>query len=1335
MRDILRHSFSKLNFNIESKNLTAIHKDSYNNFLYGDKNIGATIAGVLSSVSPINDSYGYASIEYVSHRFSEPKYSIQECRYKNLSYAVDLYVTFRLAIFNIDEKTKTRTIRTIKEQEILMCEFPLITDNSSFIVNGVERLVICQIHKAPGVFFNKKNKDNGTMEYLSTIIPYRGSRLEFSFSSKTTLNFRIDKHKKMPIYHLLSAIGMNKQDMVNEFYSPIELTKEKTGLYSFKTNLNDCIGSTLSINFRDEKGNIVLAKDTFITRLMVRKIKNIDTFYCNIDDLKNCYLYRDVEYKDGVLQVATQLTDKILDVIKENNVKNLAIVNENDKTFNECILVSINKDGMEYEQSLALLMKNIRPGNPFVLKDAEKNFNNIFFADAYYSLMEVGRYKLNQVLEIDVPESCTTLTRLDIVNAIKKLVLFKNGSITIDDVDSLSNRRIRSVGELVEMQFRAGVQKMAKYASEKLNSAILDTAVLSDFIVVNSVAKTVKDFFLLSELSQFMEQTNLLSELAHGRKISSLGSGGITRERASSEVRDIHITHYGRICPIETPDGQNIGLVTSLASYATLNKYGFIETPYRRVVDGVITDEVDYLDATTEKKYKIGQASREIFELDPKSDKMVSVRYNEDFTLVPRKELDYIDVSPYQITSMMASFVPFLESNDTARALMGCNMQRQAVPLLFSEAAFVATGVEKNIAKQSTAVVCAKRDGKVIYVDSKTMMVLPKVAGVTDSVDIYKLRTFEKTNNSTCINQKPIVSVNEEIKEGQIIADGSSTDHGEVALGKNLLVGFMPWRGYNYEDSVVISKRLVSEDKFTSIHIEEYEVAVRDTRLGAEEITRDISSASEQELRYLDETGIVHIGVNVSGGDILVGKLTPRSESFVTSEEKLLKAIFGDKVADKKDTSLRMPSGTFGTVVDVKILTRMGDIKDQRAQEIEREDIIKRTSQKDKELEIIEASFNDELDKLLSGVIVNIKGKKSKMLDEELKALSLHQKFAVSVADKDLMAKIADLKRIYSTAKSRIEKQFVADVSRISDGDSLPNGVLKIVKVYVAQKSRLQPGDKIAGRHGNKGVISTCLPVEDMPYMEDGTPLDLVFSCVSVPGRMNIGQILETHLGFLSYSIGKKIDNLLLEKSAAENVRKLLLDISTDKNFSNTITKASDDEIIEYGKNCTRGLYFATPVFDGCKIDDMNRLADKLGIDRSLQVKLYDGKTGEPFDRPVTVGYMYIIKLHHLVDDKMHARSTGPYSLVTQQPLGGKSYFGGQRLGEMECWALQAYGAAYTLQEMLTVKSDDVAGREKMYEAIINGETRFNSGLPESFNVLCREFRALGFDVELGIDG
>ena len=885
------------------------------------------------------------------------------------------------------------------------------------------------------------------------------------------------------------------------------------------------------------------------------------------------------------------------------------------------------------------------------------------------------------------------------------------------------------------MQFRAGVQKMAKYASEKLNSAILDTAVLSDFIVVNSVSKTVKDFFLLSELSQFMEQTNLLSELAHGRKISSLGSGGITRERASSEVRDIHITHYGRICPIETPDGANIGLVTSLASYATLNKYGFIETPYRRVVDGVITDEVDYLDATTEKKYKIGQASREIFELDPKSDKMVSVRYNEDFTLVPRKELDYIDVSPYQITSMMASFVPFLESNDTARALMGCNMQRQAVPLLFSEAAFVATGVEKNIAKQSTAVVCAKRDGKVIYVDSKTMMVLPKVAGVTDSVDIYKLRTFEKTNNSTCINQKPIVSVNEEIKEGQIIADGSSTDHGEVALGKNLLVGFMPWRGYNYEDSVVISKRLVSEDKFTSIHIEEYEVAVRDTRLGAEEITRDISSASEQELRYLDETGIVHIGVNVSGGDILVGKLTPRSESFVTSEEKLLKAIFGDKVADKKDTSLRMPSGTFGTVVDVKILTRMGDIKDQRAQEIEREDIIKRTSQKDKELEIIEASFNDELDKLLSGVIVNIKGKKSKMLDDELKALSLHQKFAVSVADKDLMAKIADLKRIYSTAKSRIEKQFVADVSRISDGDSLPNGVLKIVKVYVAQKSRLQPGDKIAGRHGNKGVISTCLPVEDMPYMEDGTPLDLVFSCVSVPGRMNIGQILETHLGFLSYSIGKKIDNLLLEKSAAENVRKLLLDISTDKNFSNTITKASDDEIIEYGKNCTRGLYFATPVFDGCKIDDMNRLADKLGIDRSLQVKLYDGKTGEPFDRPVTVGYMYIIKLHHLVDDKMHARSTGPYSLVTQQPLGGKSYFGGQRLGEMECWALQAYGAAYTLQEMLTVKSDDVAGREKMYEAIINGETRFNSGLPESFNVLCREFRALGFDVELGIDG
>ena len=1335
MQEILRHSFSKLNFKIDTKSLTEIHKKSYNDFLFGDKSVGSSISNVLATIFPINDNYGYAQIEYVGHRFTDPVYSIDECRVKSLTYASKLYVTFRLILFDVDEQKKTRSIRTIKEQELMMCEIPLMTNTASFIINGIERIVVCQIHKAPGIFFGKKLKDNGSMEYNATIIPYRGSRLELSFSSKTTLNFRIDKRKKMPIYYLLSSMQMSRDDMVNEFYNSIELSAEKGGLYSFEYDVEKLAGANAKLNFRDEKGNVIIKKDTLITRLFIRKLKGQKKFYCSLADLEGQFLYRDVECGDIVYQSASILNDKMIEKIEKNKVKNIAIVDGNEKSFNECILEAINGAGeMDYEQSLAVLMKNLRPDEPFILKEAQKHFQNVFFSEAYYSLMNVGRYKLNQVLELDIPEECTTLTKQDIVNAIKKLISFKQDNIKVDDVDSLSNRRIRGVGELAEMQFRTGISKMAKYGCEKLNALILDTSLPSDCIVVNSVAKAMKDFFMLNELSQFMEQTNVLSELAHGRKISALGNGGISRERATGDVRDIHITHYGRICPIETPDGGNIGLITSLASFATINKYGFLETPYRRVVDGVITDQVDYLDVVSERKYKIGQASRDIVNADPKSEELVSARYNENFTLVPRKDLDYIDVAPYQISSMMASFVPFLESNDTARALMGCNMQRQAVPLLFTEAPYVATGVEGRIAKESGAVILAKRAGKVISVDAKTIMVLPKSTNLGEKLDIYYLKNFTRTNQDTLVNQRPIVEVGEEVKEGQVIADGSSTNNGEVSIGKNILLAFMPWRGYNYEDSVVISRRLVSEDKFTSIHIEEFEIQVRDTRLGAEEITRDISSVGEQELKYLDESGIVHIGVNVKGGDILVGRLTPKGESVITSEEKLLKAIFGDKVSEKKDTSLRMPAGSFGTVVDVKILTRRGDVKDPRAQQIEREDILKREARKDKEIEIINNSFGMELDSILEGCVLDVKGSKSKVSKSELNKLNIHQKFNLAVADKDIAKKVAELKKIYNLAKDKIEKSYIRDVEKIMDGDSLPNGVIKVIKVYVAVKSRLQPGDKIAGRHGNKGVISTCVAVEDMPYMEDGTPVDLVFSPVSVPGRMNIGQILETHLGFLSYQVGKKIDKMLLEKDASDNVRKLLLDIATDENFKKEITKASKDEIVKYGEKVRNGIYFSTPVFDGCKIADMDRLADKLGIDKSLQVTLYDGKTGEPFDRKVTVGYMYILKLHHLVDEKMHARSTGPYSLVTQQPLGGKSYNGGQRLGEMECWALQAYGAAYTLQEMLTVKSDDVRGREKMYEAIINGETRFTSGLPESFNVLCREFRALGFDVELGMN-
>ena len=1339
MLSVLRHSFSNLDFNFETKSLIEIHRDSYNSFLFSGKEVDCSIANVLSTMFPIKDNYGFAEIEYVSHRIdNNVKYSVAQCRDKMLTYSCDLYATFRLVIFDVNEGVKkTRTIRTIKEQEIKLCEMPIMTNNGSFIINGVEKVAVSQIHKSPSVFFNKKIKNlTGSVEYLATIIPYRGSRLEFSYSSNSNLNFRINKKKKMSIYLLLSLLNMSRSEMVEEIYKPLNLFKDdkREEYYYFESNMEDILGGIAQFDVLNENGEVIIKKGTIIGNLIIRKLKNIKRLYCRVEDIKGQYLYREVICNDVEYYSGTYIDDNVYKNIIHQSFSNLCVVNSFIKGFSECVLKSINEyKDFSYEQALAVVNKALNPNVPFVLKEAEKLFYNYFFSETYYSLMKVGRYKLNQVLGVSVPEDCTTLTKDDIIATIKKLILFKNGNVSVDDIDSLSNRRIRSIGELVEMHFRNGVAKAMKSIEEKLNSIVLDTVTVAECFSVNPISKSIKDFFLLSELVQFMEQINMLSELAHNRKISSLGQGGISRDRATSDVRDIHITHYGRICPVETPDGQNIGLINSLASFASVNKYGFIETPYRRVVNGEITDQIDYLDATEEKKYKIGSASKDVISLPSNSTNLVSARYNEDFTLVQRKDLDYIDVAPSQIYSMMASLIPFLESNDTARALMGCNMQRQAVPLLFSETPYVSTGVEGGLAKQSDSVVVAQNNGTITYVDGRNIMLLHS-DNSDNNLDVYHLRNFEKTNQFTLVNQKPLVRVGDSVRKGDIIADGASTCNGEVAIGKNILLAFMPWNGYNYEDSVVISKRLVSEDKFTSVHIEEYEVLVRDTNLGAEETTRDIEGISDNDLKYLDESGIVNVGVNVKGGDILVGKLTPCSETPITSEEKLLKAIFGDKIQEKKDTSMRMPIGTFGTVVDVKILTRRGDEKCNRALIIEREEIFKRENQKNKEISILENSIRNNLDNDIIGSVVLLKGKKSKILDKDLNAMSLYQRFSLSFEDKNIGKKVLFLKELYENAKKRILMNYQKDIENIMDGDSLPSGILKIIKVFVAHRSRLQPGDKIAGRHGNKGVISNCVAVEDMPYMEDGTPIDFIFSPVSVPGRMNIGQILETHLGFLSYSIGKKIDNMLQEKNAADSIRKILLDISSDKKFIKKINDFTDNEIVDYGKKCRNGIYFSTPVFDGCKIADMDRIADKIGIDKSLQVTLYDGKTGEPFDRKVTVGYMYIIKLNHLVDDKMHARSTGPYSLITQQPLGGKSYFGGQRLGEMECWALQAYGAAYTLQEMLTVKSDDVVGRSKMYEAIVNGQTRFISGIPESFNVLCREFRSLGFDLELGFN-
>ena len=1335
MKSVLRYSFSKLNFKNQPNCLTSLNRLSYNKLLNEDESLCYSIENALKSVFPINDAYGYATIEYVGRRMTEPKYSVEECRIKNLPYVAGLYITVRLILFDVNVEKKTRNIKVIKEQELYLCDLPVMTENDSFIIDGVEKVVISQIHKTPGVFFNKKIKDNSKLEYSATIIPYLGSRLEILFSSKTSLFFRIDKRRKISIYYLLSALKMSHKEMVSNFYTPLKLSVENDKLFSFEIKLSDFIGSTLMFDIRDKKNNILIKKGTIIGRLLVRKIGDQNKFYCLESDLIGQYLFDDIELKNKKIHTASLINQDILNTIKKEKNKNFSIVNSFSASFNECILNEINEyRNISYEQSLSVITKILRPGIPFVLDEASAFFENIFFSETNYSLMDVGRYKLNSVLGLNISEKCNILTKEDIVATIKKLIEFKNGSIGVDDIDSLSNRRIRNIGELVYSQFRSAIVKMSKSTVERLNSMVLDNSFPSDFIPVNQVAKSIRDFFLLSELCQFMEQTNLLSELAHIRKVSALGNGGITRDRATADVRDIHPTHYGRICPIETPDGQNIGLVTSLACYAGINKYGFIITPYRKVINCKVTEQIDYLDASEEKKYKISYASIDIMDLPANSNKMITARYNEDFILIPGKDIDYVDVAPCQIMSMMASFIPFLESDDTARALMGCNMQRQAVPLLFKEAPFVATGFEKKVALESNSVIKARSDGEVVFVDADNVIISPDEKN-KKGVDYYSLKTFGRTNQNTFSNQKPVVNLSDKVKQGQVIADCSSTSNGEVAIGKNILLAFVPWNGYNYEDSVVISRRLVAEDKFTSVHIEEFEVSVRDTALGAEEITRDLDNVSEEKLRYLDETGIIQIGVNVKAGDILVGKTTPSSEGPMSSEEKLLKAIFGDKITQKRNTSLCLPSGTFGTVVDVEILTRRGDLKDQRALQIEREAILKREMKKNIELSILHDTFDKSLNSLLDGCIVNLKGKRSKITSSDLKKMSLENKFTLSANDNNISKKLFELRNTYLTAKKKIEELYILDVEKLMDGDNLPNGILKIVKVYVAVKSRLQPGDKIAGRHGNKGVVSRCVAVEDMPYMEDGTPIDLIFSPVSVPGRMNIGQILETHLGFLSYKIGKKIDDVLNQKDASDKVRKILLDISQNNNFSKEIKEKSDKDIIELGKQYRNGLYFETPIFDGCKIDDMDRLAEKLGIDNSLQVTLYNGLTGEPFDRKITVGYMYIIKLHHLVDEKMHARSTGPYSLITQQPLGGRAYFGGQRLGEMECWALQAYGAAYTLQEMLTVKSDDVSGREKMYEAIINNNSRFSSGIPESFNVLCREFRSLGFDIELGVNG
>lgn len=1349
-------------------NLVEVQNRSYNNFLFSNDKGNATIEEIFNSIFPVNDSFGHATLEFVNYRLVTPKFTVEECRKKSISHGSDLFVTLRLIFFNKDSRTGVVEIKSIKEQEVLICNLPLMTENATFIINGFERVVVSQIHRSPGVFFVRDLID-GAIIYSASIIPYRGSWLAINFDNRGLLHFKIDKRKKLPIYYLLRAIGLDIDGIVSNFYTPLILKYDSTvkfgsgsTAWKFKLNLEELAGQYTKFPILDNKGNVLIDTDKMINRKIINDFKGKEDFYLSSEHISNFVLYSPVTINgERIYEPLTPVSSAMVETLLNNDITEITAVNNLSKTYSPTIISAIiaHKD-VSYEAVMQTIFRMLRPGETFLLEEAEKYFKNIFFTKEYYNLFAVGRYKLNLALETTTDENNTLLQPEDIILTIKKLIQLKEHNIQTDDIDHLSNRRVRSVGELLENQFRIGLSRSTKTIVEKLNNLTSENVMPSDLIVSAPITKAIKDFFMTSQLSQFMDQTNPLSELAHKRRLSSLGAGGLTRERAGFEVRDVHNTHYGRICPVETPEGLNIGLISSLATYANINRYGFIETPYREVKDGVIQENIVNLDANMEHNYIICQADPGVISKDKKiSRELVSARTKGEFIMAETSSVQLIDLSPKQIISVVTALIPFLENDDAKRALMGSNMQRQAVPLISSEAPLVGTGMESMVTIDSGAVVIAKHSGTVVLVDAQRIVIQVQDSDSQkhgSELNVYELKKFQRSNNSTCINQVPLVTKGENVKKGQIIADGPSTQGGEIALGKNLLVAFMPWNGYNFEDSIIISEKVVQEGVFTSIHIEEFEVVVRDTRLGAEEVTRDIPSISEEHLKYLDESGIVHLGVNVSAGDILVGKVTPRSESPITPEEKLLRAIFGEKIAEVKDSSLRVPPGVSGTVIGVNILTRRGNEKDARAKLIEQEEIARLKKAHEHEMLTIKAFFADELNKVLlkekkfkylgknkkdiETILTKSGGQTSTKVDKILPIVitednitnfSFDDKFNLQAENNKVNETIKNIKEQYISLKEKVEISHLRNIEKILDGDDLKSEVLKIIKVFIATKSKLQPGDKMAGRHGNKGVVSKIIPIEDMPFMENGVPVDIVLNPLGVPSRMNIGQIMETHLGYASHLLGQKIEDLLKRRESASNVKKLLNELLTDSRLKESINAKSDEEVMQIAELYTKGIPFATPVFEGAKVEDIEHLIEIGGGDKSGQVTLYDGQSGRPFDRKITIGYIYMMKLHHLVDNKIHARSTGPYSLVTQQPLGGKSHFGGQRFGEMEAWALQAYGAAYTLQEMLTVKSDDVEGRNNIYESIVKGEMRFDCGVPESFNVLFKELRSLCFNVKL----
>ena len=1356
-RKRIRKSFGRIETITSMPNLIEVQKNSYDQFLQinipAEKRTNTGLQAVFKSVFPIKDFAETSTLEFVRFNFDQPKYDVDECRSRGINFSAPLRVTLRLIVWIVDEDTGAREIKDIKEQDVYMGDIPLMTDNGTFIINGTERVIVSQMHRSPGVFFDHdkgKTHSSGKFLYSARIIPYRGSWLDFEFDAKDLVNARIDRRRKVPVSTLLRALGMENEEILNTFYNKTVYKKQKKG-WSAKFVPEQFKGVKLPVDLIDAKtGKVVAEAGKKINLRAAKKLAEdgLKEYLVSDEQFAGKFIAEDLVNEttgEIYIEAGEEITAAAIATLEEVGLTAVPVLDIDHINVGAYIRNTILADkNATREEALIDIYRVMRPGEPTTVEAADALFTSLFFEAERYDLSAVGRVKMNARLGLDLPETTGILTKQDIINVVKLLVGLKDGVGEIDDIDHLGNRRVRSVGELMENQFRIGLLRMERSIVERMSSVDIDTVMPHDLVNAKPVAAAIREFFGSSQLSQFMDQTNPLSEITHKRRLSALGPGGLTRERAGFEVRDVHPTHYGRICPIETPEGPNIGLINSMATYARVNKYGFIESPYRKVTNGKVTNEVVYLSAIEEGKYTIAQANSPIDEKGKLADELISCRRNGDFVLSLPDVIEYIDVAPKQLVSVAAALIPFLENDDANRALMGSNMQRQAVPLLRSEAPLVGTGMEEIVAKDSGVTTVARRSGIVDQVDATRVVIRSTESGEDGSpgVDIYNLIKFTRSNQNTCLNQRPLIKVGDVVKAGDIIADGPSTDLGELALGRNVLVAFMPWNGYNFEDSILISERIVSEDVFTSIHIEEFEVMARDTKLGAEEITRDIPNVGEEALRNLDEIGVVHIGAEVKPGDILVGKVTPKSESPMTPEEKLLRAIFGEKASDVRDSSLRLPPGVAGTIVGVRIFSRRGIEKDERALSIEKAEIERLAKDRDDERAIIERFVYSRLPELLIGKKTTSGPKNFKVgsaiTEKTLEEYSKGQWWQFAVKEDAVMRELEQLKKQLDTAISRINHKFEEKVGKVQAGDDLMPGVLKMVKVFVAVKRKLQPGDKMAGRHGNKGVISKIVPIEDMPYLEDGTQVDVVLNPLGVPSRMNVGQILETHLGWASAGIGKQIQGVLeavSEKQAkagpAKALREFLGDVYEDKENRKEIQNMSDDEVLELGSNLRKGVPFATPVFDGAKEDDIVKWLKKAGLDSSGQVQLYDGRTGEPFDRKTTVGYIYMLKLHHLVDDKIHARSIGPYSLVTQQPLGGKSQFGGQRFGEMECWALQAYGAAYSLQEMLTVKSDDVAGRSKIYESIVRGDNSFESGIPESFHVMVKELRSLGLNVEL----